>query len=148
MKLGSLHSDFNENFNRDRIEMESMGEAINDQYELMIEKYGWHSVYNCLVLLLLNDEASYAQHELAASRLFEAAMDGEKMNVDLVIGLVYERLRPDEYSSVSNLAWNIACLLKGLDYTYSDYNPQEDPEVQNALVKARGQMGTLDGLEG
>jgi hypothetical protein len=90
---------------------------------------------DCLIGILLDENAGESLWETSASLLLADILVQRPVEDELVIGLAYLRLPPDEGSSESNLARSITVRLKSLDYTFSDYNPRTDPKVLAALER-------------
>lgn len=131
-------------FANDQLDDEGIPETRSEMIEEIIEAEGWEPVQDYLLDVLKNDSAPYRDWESAAEAFWGAALDKRAVQSDLVIALLYLRLKPDEHSDENNLAWSIVCKLKGIGY-HSEYDPMADPDIQAALnsLTKQGVKGNL-----
>lgn len=116
----------------DRLDDESIPETRSELIEGIIHSDGWGPVQDQLISVLKDDSAPYRDWQSAADVFWEAALDKRDVDFNIVIGLLYRRLKPDEHSSENNQAWSIVCQLKGVGYN-SDYDPMADPDIVAAM---------------
>lgn len=123
----------------DRLDDDAVEETRAEVIEAIIEAEGWEPVQRCLIDVMKNDLAPRRDWISAAEVFWEAALDGRKVEADLIIFLLYKRLKPDSDYLEENLIWSIASKLKRVGYL-SEYEPMQDP----AVLAAGRAMGATD----
>ena len=113
----------------DSLDSEECEKSKCEAIEMLIPAYGWDTVQDALLLILIDSERRTRDYEVAAEVFWGAILDQRKItSANKVIALLYSRLQKDEGSFENNLAWSIASSLKGYGYL-SDYDPLKDHEV-------------------
>jgi len=107
---------------------------LDEQLQPLIDEFGWTAVCDGFFEALESKET--AIWRTAAAAIWGAALDKREMDAHRAIALVYFRLDPNKPGEEDNLAWSIACKLKGVGYL-STYDPRLDPPVKEQLEQLR-----------
>lgn len=105
-----------------------------EQIEALIREFGWESVRECSMSILEDRSRSVGDWAILAAVFWGAVLDHRLVDADRLIAVLYKRLPHDAGSSENNLAWSIACELKGKSYL-SDYDPLHDVGVIRELER-------------
>ncbi|MEJ2426237.1 MAG: hypothetical protein P8179_12740 [Candidatus Thiodiazotropha sp.] len=110
------------------LESEEVEDSKAELIENLITEENWQNIQNYLFEVLSDDNETYYNWHTCFEIFWGAVLDSRTIDGNRIIALAYYRLKPDEHSSESNLAWSLASELKGEDY-FSEYNPLEDPDI-------------------
>jgi len=105
-------------------------------WELVASDADWDTVLSRMIALLEDDGAE--KHWVTATGVLWFGIK-RPMPKAHVIALLYHRLMAELPAALAldeNLVWSITRNLKGVGYL-SDYEPLNDPEVQNELKRLR-----------
>ena len=105
----------------------------DEEEEAVFTEYEWDDIQAALISILLDDHCAKADYEKAAGIIWDAALAGKGINIDLIVGLLYYRLGDRDAPYDNNLIWSIAAQLKSLDYANSDYDPYKDEAISKEL---------------
>jgi len=114
------------------LESEEVEESKAELIEEIITDKNWPEIESYLFSVLSADNETYYNWHTCFEVFWGAILDGRKVDGNRVIALAYYRLKPDEHSSESNLAWSLASEIKGKEY-FSKYNPLEDPDITEII---------------
>lgn len=104
-----------------------------NEEETSFSKYRWDDIQAALIFILLDDNCAKADYEKAAEIVWDAALAGKDIQIDLIVGLLYYRLGDSNHPYENNLIWSITSKLKNLDYANTDYNPYIDETISKKL---------------
>ncbi len=99
----------------------------------VLSRYSWNELQPALIAILLDDSLPRNYYEMTAGIFWEAVLDGQQIQKEIVVGLLYYRLGDKKAPYDNNLIWSIATELYSLDYADSEFNPFYDAGILKVL---------------